>query len=123
MAKAARGKTAPKRTGSAVTKAVPSKANPKSKANNRKPWTAADLRMLRQLAKANTPTSVISQKMGRTEIAIRGKAQREGISLGTPGRSRGAGKGAAQRTARAPAARGRKTAAGKSARGRTAARR
>jgi hypothetical protein len=47
----------------------------------REPWSRDDVRMLKQLAKANTPTGVISLKMGRTETAVRGKAQREGISL------------------------------------------
>jgi len=42
---------------------------------------------LRQLAKGNTPTGVISLKLGRTPIAIRGKAQREGISLKPANRS------------------------------------
>jgi hypothetical protein len=36
---------------------------------------------MRRLAKNITPTGVISLKMGRTETAVRGKAQREGISL------------------------------------------
>lgn len=43
--------------------------------------------MLRQLARANTPTGVISLKMGRTPTAIRSKAQRENISLGPANRS------------------------------------
>jgi len=41
----------------------------------------------RQLAKGNTPTGVISLKIGRTETAIRGKPQREGISLAPANRS------------------------------------
>jgi hypothetical protein len=45
------------------------------------------VRKLRQLAKGNTPTGVISLKLGRTPIAIRGKAQREGISLKPANRS------------------------------------
>jgi len=39
------------------------------------------------LARANTPTGVISLKLGRTETAVRGKAQREGISLKPTNRS------------------------------------
>jgi hypothetical protein len=43
--------------------------------------------MLRQLAKENTPTSVIGLKLGRTEIGVRGMAQRKGISLKPANRS------------------------------------
>jgi hypothetical protein len=42
---------------------------------------------LRQLAKANTPTGVISLKMQRPPASISSKAQREGISLGPTNRS------------------------------------
>jgi hypothetical protein len=87
MAKAARGKAARKRPGPPTGQKGPRKANPKHKRNNRAPWTAADLRTLKQLAKANTPAGVISVKLGRTEIAVRGKAQREGISLVAANRS------------------------------------
>jgi len=62
-------------------------AHPKYKRNLREPWSSADVRTLRQLAKGNTPTGVISLKMGRTPTAIRGKAQREGISLRPANRS------------------------------------
>ncbi|WGD54136.1 hypothetical protein QA641_09685 [Bradyrhizobium sp. CB1650] len=37
--------------------------------------------MLKQLAKGNTPTGVMSVKLQRPVAAIRSKAQREGISL------------------------------------------
>jgi hypothetical protein len=37
--------------------------------------------MLRQLAKGNTPTGVMSIKLQRPITAIRSKARREGISL------------------------------------------
>ncbi len=87
MARAARAKPAWKRPGSPIGQKGPRKANPKYKRNAREPWSAADVRTLKQLAKANTPTGVISLKMGRTPVAIRGKAQREGISLGPANRS------------------------------------
>jgi hypothetical protein len=87
MAKAARSKPAWKRPGSPIGKKGPRKANPKYKRKTREPWSAADVRTLKQLAKANTPTGVISLKMGRTPVAIRGKAQREGISLAPANRS------------------------------------
>ena len=63
------------------------KAHPKYKRNLGTSWSAADVRTLRQLAKGNTPTGVISFKLGRTPVAIRGKAQREGISLMPSNRS------------------------------------
>jgi len=44
-------------------------------------WSKGDVRELRQLARAKMPMRAIGRKLGRTEISIRGKAQREGISL------------------------------------------
>jgi len=86
IAKTAR-KAAWRRPGSPIGRRGPRKANPKYKRNMREPWSSADVRMLRQLAKGNTPTGVISLKMGRTPMAIRGKAQRERISLRPANRS------------------------------------
>ena len=70
-----------KRPGSPIGKKGPRKANPAYKRRSREPWTPADLRTLKQLAKDNTPTGVISLKLQRPPAAIRSKAQREGISL------------------------------------------
>ena len=53
----------------------------KSTRNTGKPWTADDVKKLKQLANENTPTRVIGLKLGRTENAVRSKAQAEGISL------------------------------------------
>jgi hypothetical protein len=47
----------------------------KSTRNTGKSWTAAEVKQLRQEAKGNTPTRVMGLKHGRTEAAIRGKAQ------------------------------------------------
>ena len=80
-------KPAWKRPGSPIGKEGPRTANPKYKRHQGESWTDATLRQLRQLAKANTPTGVISLKMGRTLPAIRSKAQREGISLAQTNRS------------------------------------
>jgi hypothetical protein len=44
-------------------------------------WSKGEVRELRQLARAKTPMRDIGRKLGRTPISIRGKAQREGISL------------------------------------------
>jgi hypothetical protein len=82
MAKAARRKTPSwKRPGSPIGRKGPRKANPKYKRNEREPWVRQEVQMLKQLAKENTPTRVIGLKLGRSETAVRGKAQREGISL------------------------------------------
>jgi hypothetical protein len=53
----------------------------KSTRNSGKPWTSADEKQLKQLAKENTPTRVIGLKLGRTENAVRSKATELGISL------------------------------------------
>jgi hypothetical protein len=86
MARTAR-KAAWQRPGSPIGRRGPRKAHPKYKRNMREPWSSEDVKTLRQLAKGNTPTRVISLKMGRTPTAIRGKAQREGISLRPANRS------------------------------------
>ena len=44
-------------------------------------WSKGEIRELRQLARAKIPMRDIGQRLGRTPISIRGKAQREGISL------------------------------------------
>ena len=49
--------------------------------NTGKPWTAEDDRVLRELAKGNTPTRVIGLKLGRTEDAIYARAAQLGITL------------------------------------------
>jgi hypothetical protein len=80
MARTVRGRASWKRAGSSSGRKAPRKAHPRTH-NNYNRWTASDVRALRQLAKQNTPMRVIGQKLGRTPISIRGKAQREGISL------------------------------------------
>jgi hypothetical protein len=67
-----------KRPGSPIGKKGPRKANPSYKRRSRQPWSTADVRMLKQLAKGNTPTGVMSIKLQRPVAAIRSKAQREG---------------------------------------------
>ena len=46
-----------------------------------RPWSDADLAILRRLARENTPTRIISQKLGRTADAVRSEAEIESISL------------------------------------------
>lgn len=53
----------------------------KKPSNSGKQWTPAQERELKQLAKGNTPTRVIGLKMGRSESAVRSKAQDLDISL------------------------------------------
>jgi hypothetical protein len=53
----------------------------KSTRNTGNSWTPAEVKQLKQEAKGNMPTRVMGVKHGRTEAAIRNKAQSEGISL------------------------------------------
>jgi hypothetical protein len=53
----------------------------KTPKNHRKAWSRQEVKELRQLVRENTPTRVIGLKLERSEDAIYGKAQREGISL------------------------------------------
>jgi len=53
----------------------------KSTRNSGKSWSGTDLINLRKLAKGNTPTRVISLKIGRSESAIYSKASEIGVSL------------------------------------------
>jgi hypothetical protein len=60
---------------------------PKYTRNTGKPWTPADVRQLRELARGNTPTRVIGLKLGRTENAVRNVASQQGVSLKPTNRS------------------------------------
>jgi hypothetical protein len=73
--------------GSPIGKKGPRKANPKYKRRSQQPWSDKEVKQLRSLAKANTPTVVISLKMERPPASIASKAQREGISLKPTNRS------------------------------------
>lgn len=53
----------------------------KSTRNSGKSWTSADVKNLKQLARGNTPTRVIGLELGRTEGAVRAKAQELDLSL------------------------------------------
>jgi hypothetical protein len=53
----------------------------KSTRNAGKPWTPAQVKQLRTLAKGNTPTRVIGLKLGRPPGGISAKASQKGISL------------------------------------------
>lgn len=49
--------------------------------NHGKPWTAADVKQLREEVRHNTPTRVIGLHMGRTEDSIYNAASENNISL------------------------------------------
>lgn len=50
-------------------------------------WTRDEEKALKQLARQNTPTRVIGEKLGRTEYSVRSKASELSISLRPSGRS------------------------------------
>jgi hypothetical protein len=49
--------------------------------NTGRPWSVAELRRLRTLARLNTPTRVIAFKLGRTPEAVYAMASSLGITL------------------------------------------
>jgi len=49
--------------------------------NHGKQWTNPDVKKLKDLSKGNTPTGLIAYKLGRTEDAVRSKANEVNISL------------------------------------------
>ena len=63
-----------KRRGSPIGKTGPRKANPKYKQRAGMPWSDAEVKSLRSLARANTPTGVLSLKLRRPIAAIRRSA-------------------------------------------------
>ena len=76
-----------KRPGSPIGRTGPRKAHAKYKRRLGQPWSGEEVQRLRTLARRNTPTGVLSVKLGRPKAAIRSKAQREGISLRPVNRS------------------------------------
>ena len=54
----------------------------KKKRPARKPYTASDIKLLRQHSKARTPVSKIAKLMRRSEGSLRQKALTLGIGLG-----------------------------------------
>jgi len=55
--------------------------------NSGKPWAESEINKIKQLAKQNTPTGVMSIKIGRTPNAIRTVASKNDISLKPVNRS------------------------------------
>jgi len=58
-----------------------------SNRNAGKHWTPPEVRQLRQMAKENTPTRVMSFKLGHPEAGVRAKAAEKRISLKPVNRS------------------------------------
>jgi hypothetical protein len=57
-------------------------AKAKKKLTARKPYTAADVKLLKQHSKARTPVSKIAKVMKRSVGSLRQKALKLGIGLG-----------------------------------------
>jgi hypothetical protein len=57
-------------------------AKAKKKKSVRKPYTAADTKLLRQHSKAKTPVRKIAKQMKRSEGSLRQRARTLGIGLG-----------------------------------------
>jgi hypothetical protein len=55
---------------------------PKKKIPARKPYTSADVKLLKQHSKARTPVAKISKEMKRSVGSLRQKALHLGIGLG-----------------------------------------
>lgn len=49
--------------------------------NAGKHWTPAEVKQLRELARENTPSRVMSLKLGHPEAGVRAKAAEKNISL------------------------------------------
>jgi len=50
-------------------------------------WSSAELKTLKSLAKAGTPTAAVARELGRTAAAVQQKAMRSGISFRAAKRS------------------------------------
>jgi hypothetical protein len=57
-------------------------AKAKAKKPARKPYTASDVKLLRQHSRARTPVSKIARLMKRSEGSLRQKALKLGVGLG-----------------------------------------
>lgn len=60
---------------------------PKNLQHAGKHWTPEQVKMLKDLAKGNTPTGLIAYREKRTEEAIRSKASDIGLSLNPKNKS------------------------------------
>ena len=70
-----------KRVNIGNSQSTPLKKEKEFSVNTGKRWTVTQVKQLRQLASQNTPTRIISLRLGRTENAVRTKASEKGVSL------------------------------------------
>ena len=59
----------------------------KRPSNDGASWSSSELKTLKALAKAGTPTGQVAKKLGRTAAAVQQKAMRVGISFRAAKRS------------------------------------
>jgi hypothetical protein len=59
----------------------------KRPSNDGSSWSSTELKTLKSLAKAGTPTGEVAKKLGRTAAAVQQKAMRAGISFRAAKRS------------------------------------
>jgi len=59
----------------------------KRPSNDGASWSSSELKTLKSLAKAGTPTGQVAKKLGRTAAAVQQKAMRVGISFRAAKRS------------------------------------
>ncbi len=59
----------------------------KRPANDGAGWSSTELKTLKSLAKAGTPTGQVAKQLGRTAAAVQQKAMRAGISFRAAKRS------------------------------------
>lgn len=64
----------------------------KSRTNHGNPWSTADMKQLRQLARERTLIRVAAEQLGRSLDSVKSKASEEGISFKGPKRAAAAGK-------------------------------
>jgi hypothetical protein len=77
-------KTAKKTVTTAAKKSLAKKKDGRS---NPQSWSKDDFKQLKTFIKENTPTRLIAMKLKRSEISVRGKVHREGLSLRPTNRS------------------------------------
>ena len=83
-------KTAPKAASKGAAKAAKSTkiaGAAKSRTNHGNPWSAADMKELRSLARDRTLIRVAAERLGRSLDSVKSKASEEGISFKGPKRA------------------------------------
>ena len=90
-AKKAAAKSSSKKTASKGAargaKSVKSTGAAKTRAKHGNPWSTADMKQLRQLARERTLIRVAAEQLGRSLDSVKSKASEEGISFKGPKRA------------------------------------